>query len=233
MYADDAPQRHTHVISPAQTRFTRQHRLQPLTRRGTQTTEGPPALQMDKPTRAFHPQQETQEGVTQEVHRSEQGGDWKHTHVWTYFSTSYGLSCIQTDCETLLYFGHESTLTITSVKSICPQNSYSKTEMFHFSVIHNQSNFPSRKHLDTAVSCYAAPLVAVWPLASMLNQLDQIPNHLRHDLLPPKCMFCECNNTRNAVLTHCLGNTHHKTWEDMDYANWKTLNIMHYDGKLL
>ncbi len=145
---------------------------------------GAPALQMDKPTRAFHPQQETQEGVTQEVHRSEQGGDWKHTHVWTYFSTSYGLSCIQTDCETLLNLGHESTLTITSVKSICPQNSYSKMEMFHFSVIHNQSNFLSRKHLDTAVSCYAAPLVDVWPLASMLNQLHQIPNHLRHDFLP-------------------------------------------------
>ncbi len=100
------------------------------------------------------------------------------------FSTSYVLSCIQTDWETLLYFGHESTLTITSVKSICPQNSYSKTKKLHFSVIHNQSNFPSRKHLDSAVLCYAAPLVAVWPLASMLNQLDQIPIHLRHDFLP-------------------------------------------------
>ncbi len=138
---------------------------------------GAPALQIDKLTRA---QQETQEGV------SEQGGDWKHTHVWTYLSTSYGLSCIQTDWETLLYFGHESTLTITSVKSICPQNIYSKMKKLHFSVIHNQSNFPSRKHLDSAVSCYAAPLVAVWPLASMLNQLDQIPIHLRHDFLPQK-----------------------------------------------
>lgn len=38
------------------------------------------ALQMDRLTWAFHPQQETQEGVTQEVHRSEQGGDWKHIH---------------------------------------------------------------------------------------------------------------------------------------------------------
>lgn len=34
MYVDDAPQAHTHVISPAQTHSTRQHRLQPLTREG-------------------------------------------------------------------------------------------------------------------------------------------------------------------------------------------------------
>lgn len=106
---------------------------------------GAPTLQMDKPTRAFHPQQETQEGVTQEVHRSEQGGDWKHTHVWTYFSTSYGLSCIQTNCEMLLNLGHESTLTITSVKSIVLKIVTPKWKCFTF-LRHSQSiKFPEQK----------------------------------------------------------------------------------------
>lgn len=156
-----------------------------------------------------------------------------NTRMNIFFHIIWILRVLQTYREMLLYFGHESTLNYkTSVNSISPQKSYSKTKMFLFSLLHNQSNFPSRTHLDTAVSCYAAPLVAVWLLASMLNQLDQIPNYLRHDFLP-KNMFCECNNTRNAILTHCLSNTRDKTREDIDYANWKTFNIMHYDSKLL
>lgn len=87
----------------------------------------------------------------------------------------------------LVFWARVNSNYITSVNTISLQKSYSKTKRFLFSLLHNQSNVPSWKHLDAAESCFAAPLVAVRLLASMLNQLDWI----LATWLPPQIhVFC-------------------------------------------